>query len=135
MGGCIEKLQKVFIFFGSFLQETQGATSREQAEQDEVRKQRRIRSNSTSRSSSSSNSRGRQSAELKASLILVIKCHEMNRPASFFVRHIITGMSQGGQVGDFIIAQIGNLGDILDLWAIKFVNKNALKAQISCFGL
>ena len=36
-------------------------------------------------------------------------------------------------MGDFI-AQIGNLGDILNLWAIKFVNKNALKAQISVFG-
>ena len=56
------------------------------------------------------------------------------RDSELFVRHIITGMSQGGQVGDFIIAQISDLGDILDLWAIKFVNKNALKAQISGFG-
>ncbi len=40
---------------------------------------------------------------------------------------------QGGQVDDFI-AQIGNFGDILDLWAIKVVNKNAKKAQILNFG-
>ncbi len=29
---------------------------------------------------------------------------------------------------------IGNLGAILNLWAIKFVNKNASKAQILGFG-
>ncbi len=40
---------------------------------------------------------------------------------------------QGGQVGDFI-AQIGNLGAILNLWAINFVNKNAKKAQILGYG-
>ena len=37
--------------------------------------------------------------------------------------------TQGGQMGDFI-AQNKILGDILVLWAIKFVNKNAKKAQI-----
>ncbi len=41
--------------------------------------------------------------------------------------------NQGGQMGDFI-AQIKILGDILVLWAIKCVNKNAKKAQISVFG-
>ncbi len=40
---------------------------------------------------------------------------------------------QGGQVGYFI-AQIGNLGAILNLCTIKFVNKNAMKAQILGFG-
>ena len=39
---------------------------------------------------------------------------------------------QGGQVGQFI-AQIGNLGDILDNRAINFFNKIAKKAQISGF--
>ncbi len=36
-------------------------------------------------------------------------------------------------MGDFI-AQIKVLGNILVLWAIKFVNKNAKKAHISGFG-
>ena len=44
-----------------------------------------------------------------------------------------TFILQGGQMGDFI-AQNKILGDILVLWAIKFVNKSAKKAQISGFG-
>ncbi len=36
-------------------------------------------------------------------------------------------------MGDFI-AQIKILGDILDRWAIKFVNKNSKKARILGFG-
>ena len=39
------------------------------------------------------------------------------------------GGVQGGQMGDFI-PQIKILGDILVLRAIKFVSKNAKKAQI-----
>ncbi len=48
---------------------------------------------------------------------------------SFFSRH----PWQGGQMGDFI-AQNKILGDILVFWAIKFVIKSALKAQILGFG-
>ncbi len=40
---------------------------------------------------------------------------------------------QGGQVGDFI-TQIKILGDILVLWAIKFVNKMQRKPKIRVSG-
>ncbi len=36
-------------------------------------------------------------------------------------------------MGDFI-AQIGNLGDILDLWAIKFVKKMQRKPKFRVLG-
>ncbi len=55
-------------------------------------------------------------------------------PLRFPIRSLSESLSlQGGQVGDFV-AQIKILGDILALWAIKFVNKNAKKALNSVFG-
>ena len=42
------------------------------------------------------------------------------------------GSRQGGQVGNFI-AQINILGDILVIWAIKFVNKMQRKPKFRVF--